>query len=156
MGFQGGKMLLRIDPEDLATARTLEACALAVGDLARHGLMAMVEPFISHRVDGRVRNDLTTEAVVRSATVAAGLGWSSAHTWLKLPVIDEMEPVLSATSLPVLLLGGEVSDDQDAQFAQWQKVLAHPQVRGMVVGRSLLYPPDGDVAGAVDAVVGMM
>jgi hypothetical protein len=29
-------------------------------------------------------------------------------------------------------------------------------VRGMVVGRSLLYPPDGDVAAAVDAVVGMM
>jgi hypothetical protein len=156
MGFQGGKMLLRIDPEDLATARTLEACATAVGDLARHGLMAMVEPFISHRVDGRVRNDLATEAVVRSATVAAGLGWSSAHTWLKLPVIDDMEPVLSATSLPVLLLGGEVSEDQDAQFAQWEKVLAHPQVRGMVVGRSLLYPPGGDVAGAVDAVVGMM
>lgn len=156
MGFQGGKMLLRIDPEDRATARTLEACATAVGDLARHGLMAMVEPFISHRVEGRVRNDLTTEAVVRSATVAAGLGWSSAHTWLKLPVIDDMDPVLAATSLPVLLLGGEVSDDQDAQFAQWEKVLAHPQVRGMVVGRSLLYPPDGDVAGAVDAVVGMM
>jgi hypothetical protein len=156
MGFQGGKMLLRIDPEDLATAGTLEACAGAVGDLARHGLMAMVEPFLSHRVDGRVRNDLTTEAVIRSATVAAGLGWSSAHTWLKLPVIDDMEPVLASTSLPVLLLGGEVSDDQDAQFAQWEKVLAHPQVRGMVVGRSLLYPPDGDVAGAVDAVVGMM
>jgi hypothetical protein len=26
----------------------------------------------------------------------------------------------------------------------------------MVVGRSLLYPPDGDVAAAVDAVVEMM
>jgi DhnA family fructose-bisphosphate aldolase class Ia len=156
MGFQGGKMLLRIDPEDPATARTLEACAAAVGDLARHGLMAMVEPFISHRVDGRVRNDLTVDAVVRSATVAAGLGWSSAHTWLKLPVVDDMEQVLAATELPVLLLGGEVAADQGAQFAQWEKVLANPHVRGMVVGRSLLFPPDGDVARAVDAVVGMM
>jgi hypothetical protein len=155
-GLQGGKMLVRIDPDDPATADTLESCARAVGDLATRGLMAMVEPFISHRVDGRVRNDLSTEAVVRSATVAAGLGRSSAHTWLKLPVIDDMDPVLASTSLPVLLLGGEVSDDQDAQFAQWEKVLAHPQVRGMVVGRSLLYPPDGDVAGAVDAVLRMM
>ncbi len=25
-----------------------------------------------------------------------------------------------------------------------------PAVRGLVVGRALLYPPDGDVAGAVD------
>ena len=156
MGFQGGKMLLRIDPEDPATAATLEACGQAVSELADRGLMAMVEPFISHRVDGRVRNDLSTEAVIRSATVAAGLGWSSAHTWLKLPVIDDMDPVLAATSLPVLLLGGEVASDQDAQFATWAKVLGNPQVRGMVVGRSLLYPPDGDVAGAVDTVVGMM
>jgi hypothetical protein len=156
MGFQGGKMLLRIDPDDLLTAGTLESCARAVSELADLGLMAMVEPFISHRVDGRVRNDLDTDAVVRSATVAAGLGWTSAHTWLKLPVVDDMGPVLAATALPVLLLGGEVSGDQDGQFAQWQKVLAQPQVRGMVVGRSLLYPPDGDVAAAVDAVVGMM
>jgi DhnA family fructose-bisphosphate aldolase class Ia len=88
--------------------------------------------------------------------VAAGLGWTSAHTWLKLPVIDDMDAVIAATTLPVLLLGGEVSDDQDRQFAAWQKALANPQVRGMVVGRSMLYPPDGDVAGAVDAVVGMM
>ncbi len=155
-GFQGGKMLLRIDPNDPATAPTLAACAEAVGALADHGVMAMVEPFISHRVDGRIRNDLTTEAVIRSATVAAGLGWTSAHTWLKLPVIEDMEPVLASTTLPVLLLGGEVAADQDAQFALWEKVLAQPQVRGMVVGRSLLYPPDGDVAAAVDAVVGMM
>ena len=155
-GLQGGKMLLRIDPDDHATARTLEACASAIGELARLGLMAMVEPFLSHRVDGRLRNDLTSEAVVRSATVAAGLGWTSAHTWLKLPVIEDMEPVLAATTLPVLLLGGEVAEDQESQFALWAKVLGNPQVRGMVVGRSLLYPPDGDVAGAVDAVVEMM
>jgi hypothetical protein len=155
-GFQGGKMLLRIEPEDAATAPTLVGCANAVNALAERSLMAMVEPFISHRVDGRVRNDLTAEAVIRSATVAAGLGWTSAHTWLKLPVVDGMDDVLAATTLPVLLLGGEVGADQDAQFAQWSKVLASPQVRGMVVGRSLLYPPDGDVAAAVDATVEMI
>jgi len=155
-GFEGGKMLLRIDPEDPATAPTLSACAQAVDALAERGLMAMVEPFISHRIDGRVRNDLSTEAVIRSATVAAGLGGTSAYTWLKLPVVEDMEPVVAATTLPVLLLGGEVAEDQEAQFALWAKALGNPQVRGMVVGRSLLYPPDGDVAGAVDAVVEMI
>ena len=58
MGFDGGKMLFRIDPGDPATASAMEACARAVSDLASHALMAMVEPFISHQVDGRVRNDL--------------------------------------------------------------------------------------------------
>jgi hypothetical protein len=155
-GLQGGKMLLRIEPEDRATAATLEACAAAVDALAERGLMALVEPFISHRVGGRVRNDLTTEAVIRSATVAAGLGSTSAYTWLKLPVVEGMDDVLAATTLPVLLLGGEVGADQDAQFAQWSKVLDKPQVKGMVVGRTLLYPPDGDVAAAVDATVEMI
>ena len=155
-GMQGGKMLLRIDPDDAATALTLQGCAEAVNALAERSLMAMVEPFISHRVDGRVRNDLSTEAVIRSAGVAAGLGWTSAHTWLKLPVVDDMERVLAATTLPVLLLGGEVGTDQAGQFASWSRVLADPQVKGMVAGRSLLYPPDGDVAGAVDATVEMM
>lgn len=154
--LQGGKLLLRIDPKDAATASTLAAAAAAINGLAELGLMAMVEPFLSSRVAGRVRNQLTTEAVIRSATVAAGLGWTSAHTWLKLPVVDDMESVLAATTLPTLLLGGEVSVDQETQFAQWSKALANPHVRGMVVGRSLLYPPGGDVAAAVDATVEMM
>ena len=58
-GFDGGKMLLRIDLQDAGTARTLEHCARAVTALATAGLMAMVEPFMSSRQDGRVRNDLT-------------------------------------------------------------------------------------------------
>jgi hypothetical protein len=29
-------------------------------------------------------------------------------------------------------------------------------VQGMVVGRALLYPPDGDVATAVDRTVGLL
>lgn len=156
-GFQGGKMLFRIDPDDPTTPATMQACAQAVDQLAAHGSMAMVEPFISRRDEGgRIRNDLSTAAVIRSATVAAGLASTSAYTWLKLPVVDDMEAVLAATTLPVVLLGGEVSADQDAQFAAWSKALTSPSVRGMVVGRSLLFPPGDDVESAVDATVEMM
>lgn len=155
-GLQGGKMLLRIDPADPSTSPTLESCAEAVDALAVRGLLALIEPFICETVDGRVRNILTAEAAVRSATVAAGLGGTSAYTWLKLPVVPEMEQVLAATTLPVVLLGGEVADDSAAQRDTWRKALAHPSAVGMVVGRSLLYPPDGDVAAAVDATVELM
>jgi len=156
MGFDGGKMLFRIDPEDPATARTMQACAEAVSDLAGLGLMAMVEPFISHRVEGRIRNDLSPDAVTRSIAVASGLGTTSAYTWLKVPVVDDMERVLAASTLPALLLGGEVSADQDAAFGRWRKALQFPSVHGLVVGRTLLFPPDDDVAGAVDTAVGLM
>jgi hypothetical protein len=156
MGFDGGKMLFRIDPEDPATARTMQSCAEAVSDLAGLGLMAMVEPFISHRVEGRIRNDLSPEAVTRSIAVASGLGTTSAYTWLKVPVVDDMERVLAASTLPALLLGGEVSADQDAAFGRWRKALQFPSVHGLVVGRALLFPPGDDVAGAVDTAVGLM
>ena len=118
--------------------------------------MAMVEPFISHRVDGRVRNELTAEAMIRAMTVAAGLGRTSAHTWLKVPIVEDMERAMAATTLPALILGGEVSTDPEAAFASWSKALALPTVQGLVIGRSLLYPPNDDVAAAVDAAVSLL
>ena len=155
-GFEGGKMLLRIDPDDSGTVATLESCGRAVSDLAQHRLMAMVEPFISHRVDGRVRNELTAEAMIRAMTVSAGLGATSAYTWLKVPIVDDMERVMAATTLPALILGGEVPTDAETAYAQWSKALALPTVQGLVIGRSLLYPPGGDVASAVDRAVSLL
>lgn len=155
-GFDGGKMLIRIDPEDPATVATLQACAGAVSDLAQRRLIAMIEPFISHRVDGKIRNDLTPEAMIRAITVASGLGNTSAYTWLKVPYVEDMERVMAASTLPALILGGEVSPDQNAVMAAWRKTLELPTVRGFVIGRSLLFPPDDNVAAAVDAVVEML
>ena len=156
MSLDGGKMLVRIDPDDPATAATLAACALAVSDLAARGLVALVEPFMATRADGRLRSVLTAEAAIRAAVIAAGLGTTSAYTWLKVPVVEDMERVIAATTLPTVLLGGEVSDDQDATFASWERALRVPGAIGLVVGRSLLFPPDDDVAGAVDAAVGLL
>ncbi|MGI5416618.1 Cgl0159 family (beta/alpha)8-fold protein [Actinomadura luteofluorescens] len=155
-GLDGGKMLVRVDESDPASVRTLEACAGAVSELAGRGLMAMVEPFISRRVEGRVRNDLSPEAMTRAIAIASGLGETSAYTWLKVPVVADMERVMAASTLPALLLGGEVAADQGAAREGWRRALRLPTVRGLVVGRSLLYPPDGDVAGAVDAAVELL
>lgn len=47
-------------------------------------------------------------------------------------------------------------EDQDAAFERWGRALALPTVMGLVVGRSLLYPPGDDVAAAVDAAVGLL
>jgi len=156
MHFDGGKMLLRIDPGDPATAPAIQSCAHAVSALARRGRMAMIEPFLAHRVDGQLRNDLSAEAMIRAIGVASGLGGTSAYTWLKLPVVPDMARVMAATTLPALLLGGEVPDDPGQAFAGWQQALALPNVMGIVAGRSLLYPADGDVAAAVDTAVSLL
>ena len=156
MGLDGGKMLARIDLSDPGSVATLESCGRAITELAGRGLMAMVEPFLAHRVDDRVVNDLSAPAVRKSVAVVSGLGATSAYTWLKLPVVDDMELVMAATTLPTLLLGGDPSGDPEQTYTQWKRALEVPGVRGLVVGRALLYPPDGDVAGAVDAAVSLV
>lgn len=155
-GLDGGKMLLRVNYDDAATAPTLAACAQAVSELAAHQVMAMVEPFISRWVDGRIVNDLSPDAVITAMAIASGLGSTSAYTWLKLPAVPEMERVMEASTLPALILGGAVSQDAQAARESWRRALDLPTVKGLVIGRSLLFPPDDDVAGAVDNTVGLL
>lgn len=149
-GIDFAKTLIRVNLEDPGTAATLEATARAVDDAAAAGLPIMLEPFMSSRVNGKIVNDLSAEAVILSTAIASGLGNSSAYTWMKLPVVDEMERVMEATTMPTLLLGGDNGGAPDDTFASWERALALPGVRGLTVGRTLLYPPDGDVASAVD------
>ncbi|MDN5851374.1 MAG: deoxyribose-phosphate aldolase, partial [Actinomycetia bacterium] len=46
--------------------------------------------------------------------------------------------------------------DPEATYAQWESALALPSVRGLVVGRALLYPPGDDVTKAVDTAVSLV
>lgn len=155
-GLDGGKTLTRINFEDYGTANTLEATARAIDALSERQLITMVEPFISNWVEGRIVNNLEPDAVIQSITIASGLGRTSAYTWLKLPCVPEMERVMAATTLPSLILGGEVPQDAEAAVSGWAEALKLPNVFGLVIGRSLLYPADGDVAGAVDRAVELL
>lgn len=156
MGLDGGKMLTRIDPGDPGTVATLEAAGRAVTELGARGLVAMLEPFMCRRADGRVVNDLSAPAVVRSVAIVSGLGSTSSYSWLKLPVTDGMEEVMAATTLPTLLLGGDPAGPPEETYARWKAAIELPGVRGFVIGRALLYPHDGDVAAAVDAACALV
>lgn len=155
-GVDVAKALIRVNLGDAGTASTLQATADAVTQAADAGLPIMLEPFLSRWADGRIVNDLSTDAVILSIAIASGLGASSAYTWMKLPVVEDMERVMAATTMPTLLLGGDAGADPDETFAAWEDALCLPGVRGLTVGRTLLYPPDGDVAAAVDIAAGLV
>jgi DhnA family fructose-bisphosphate aldolase class Ia len=155
-GLDAAKLLVRINLEDAGTARTLESTAQAVTAAAEAQLPIMLEPFMSRWEDGRIMNDLSTEAVITSVAIASGLGATSAYSWLKLPVVPDMHHVMEAATLPTLLLGGDSGADPDETFSSWESALELPGVHGLVVGRTLLYPPDGDVATAVDTAAGLV
>ena len=146
LGCDGGKMLCRLDPQDPASGRTLTACAEAVTELRRHNLPAFLEPLAVRRKESGGYETLKDAAsMVKLMGIAAALGESSAHVWLKVSYSPELERAGAATSLPLLLLGGparETPQETLRDFAQGLK--ATPRVRGAIIGRNLLYPGDAD------------
>ena len=162
-GFDGGKLLLRLDYDDPGSVRTLQAAARAVDAMAARRLPVFVEPFLCRRdSQGVLRNDLSATAVATSIAVASGLGGTSAYTWLKVPLTRDpadMAEVLATSTLPAVLLGGDVGatvEEQRRTYERWRGALRLPTVQGLVVGRALLYPADGDVTAAVDTAVGLL
>ncbi|WP_392424009.1 deoxyribose-phosphate aldolase [Barrientosiimonas humi] len=156
LGLDAGKTLTRVCLDDPSSVATLQATAEAVNSLAQQRITTIIEPFMTAWDDGRAVNLLDPESVIRSVGIASGLGTTSAFTWLKLPVVPDMERVLAATSLPTLLLGGDPTAEPEQTYALWRKALALPVARGLVIGRALLYPPDGDVTAAVRTAVEMV
>ncbi len=157
-GLDGGKVLLRLADDDEGTASTLEACARAVDECAAASLPIMVEPLPYHHdpATGAAKLLDDEDALLRAVAIGAGLGGTSTATWLKVPAAKDPARMLACTSLPALILGGSPGPDPDATYASWERAMEVPNVRGLVVGRSLLYPADGDVAGAIERAAGIV
>lgn len=156
-GLEGGKMMFRVVPDDERSLRTIDYCAGAVTELSRRGLAAFVEPLPMRRQETTYVADNSVETLVKYVGVAAGLGETSAFTWLKIPHVDGFAQVASATTLPILMLGGESTGDPRPlihRFVDGMK--AGGNVRGVMVGRNVSFPGSldpGAVAAAVAAAV---
>ena len=150
MGLDGGKTLIRIDYTDPAVAQTIETVARVTTELADRGLMALIEPlpYLKDSSGGAIL-DPSDDALIKVVAIASGLGSSSAYSWLKVPASARMSEIAGATTLPILMLGGEPGGDPDAIFDLWKDSMREPNVRGVVAGRTLLYPTDNDPEGAV-------
>jgi len=157
MNLDGAKMLLRIEDTDPGVARTIETCAQAVTDLADRDLIAMLEPLpYEITAEGKARLVKDDAKLIRATAIAAGMGATSAYTWLKLPAWSDIAAAAAVSTLPVLILGGDPGADWDAAFADWARALEQPTVRGLVIGRALLFPPGGDVPAAVQRAAALV
>lgn len=149
-GLDGGKLLLRIEFTDPGVARTIEMCAAVVTKLADQGMACMVEPLPYLKDEqGRSYLDTRDEELIRAVAIASGLGSSSAFTWLKIPSTPRIAEVAAATTMPILLLGGDPGDQLPQVVDGWKRAMREPNVRGLIPGRALLYPHDGDVEAIV-------
>jgi len=151
--LDGAKMLLRIGDQDAGSLRTIEACARAITELDALGLPMFLEPLPAVRSETGFKLIKTADALARAAGVASALGSSSRRLWLKLPYCEDYDVVARATTLPILLLGGESAGDVTPFLRQLETGLAAaPNVRGALVGRNVLYPGDADPFAAAEAI----
>jgi len=151
--MDGAKFMVRLEPSDPASGRTLLACAEAVSLCVRSDLTAFLEPLPVKRVRGAYVVQRAVEDLVGAVSVASALGASSLNTWLKIPSCPEMGQVARATTLPILILGGEVTGDPLPVLRDLQAAMqAGPNIRGALIGRNVLFPGADDPRAMAAAV----
>jgi DhnA family fructose-bisphosphate aldolase class Ia len=160
-GLDGAKILLRICDDEPDSRKTLLETVRAITELNAVGLPMFLEslPVVkeSGGRHGVYRIVKTAEELARTAGAAAALGDSARYLWLKLPYCENYEMVANATTLPILLLGGEPVGDATPFLRELHAGLkAGPNVRGALVGRNILYPGDDDPLAVIEAVGGII
>ncbi|HKE24507.1 MAG TPA: hypothetical protein VKB88_19225 [Bryobacteraceae bacterium] len=155
--FDGAKVLLRVDPEEPASLKSLQMSAAAITESNALRLPFFLEPLPVTRTDKGYAVTKTADALARLAGVASALGDSSRYLWLKLPYCGDYGRVARATTLPILLLGGESAGDPAPFLHQLESAMsAGPNVRGALVGRNVLYPGAEDPLAMAEAAGGIV
>ena len=153
-GLDGGKTLLRIEKSDPGVLRTIEMVASVNSALARAKKLSIIEPlpYIKNTAGKfELQNDI--QELVRVIGIASALGTTSAYTWLKVPVFEDFKYAAKATSLPLMLLGGDPGKDWQATFNKWEQAFKFENVRALIPGRTLLFSPELSVEQAVSKAV---
>ncbi len=155
--LDGAKLLLRVDPSEPASLPTIKVCVEAINECNALRLPMFLEPLPVTKTDKGYVVVKTPEALAKLAGVASALGDSSRYLWLKLPHCEGYETVARATTLPILLLGGESAGDPSPFLRQLSAAMsAGPNVRGALVGRNVLYPGDEDPLAMAEAAGGIV
>jgi hypothetical protein len=150
--LDAAKVLLRVDPRDPASLKTIQASVKAINECNALGLPMFLEPLPVTRTEKGYTVVKTAEALARLAGAASALGDSSRYLWLKLPYCENYETVARCTTLPILLLGGDSAGDAAPFLRQLGSALrAGPNVRGALVGRNVLYPGTEDPQAVAEA-----
>ncbi len=156
-GLDCAKLMFRLCIDNPDSLATIEYCSQALSQLVRLGIPAFLEPLPVERVDSGYRVSKNAHDLMRVIGVASALGVSSALTWLKVPIVPDFARVCRATTLPMLLLGGEPSGDPARLMLEFRQALdAGTNVRGALIGRNVLYPGSADPLGAAVAVSRMV
>ncbi len=155
--LDGAKLLLRLCDEETSSLDTMLYCSRAITEMNALDLPTFLEPLPVVKENNNYKVVKTAAALAKIVGVASALGDSSRYLWLKLPYCENYQVVADATTLPILLLGGESVGDATPLLREIAAGLsAGANVRGALVGRNVLYPGPEDplvVAQAAGSII---
>jgi hypothetical protein len=155
--LDGAKLLWRFDEEDPSSLETMVWCADAIRDMNELGLPTFLEPLPATRTADGVSVRRDASAIARLTGIATALGDSSRNVWLKLPYCADFATVCNATTCPILLLGGPASGRPEGFVSELADALeAGGNVRGVMLGRNVLYPGRLDPQAVAEIVGGVI
>jgi DhnA family fructose-bisphosphate aldolase class Ia len=155
--LDGAKTMFRLEETEESSLRTIESNAQAITHLNRYGIPVFVEPLPVKKEDGKYKVQKKADPLIRTIGVASALGDSSMNLWLKIPYCEGYETVARATTLPLLMLGGESSGDPSRVLEEFTKGMrAGKNVRGALVGRNVTFPGDDDPRAVASAIHGIV
>ena len=155
--LDGAKILMRLCDDEPDSLRTMVATALAISETNALHIPMFLEPLPVVKTEKGYKVVKTADALAKIVGVASALGDSSRYLWLKLPYCENYDVVARATTLPILLLGGESAGDPTVFLREVAAgMAAGANVRGALVGRNVLYPGDDDPLAVAEAVGGIV
>jgi hypothetical protein len=139
--LDAAKVMFRLADDEPRSLETIMGCVQAIRELNALGVTVFLEPLAVRQADGKWKTVKEAAAIIRVVNVASALGDSSLNVWLKIPYCEDYEKVARATTLPILMLGGESAGDPTGILQEFALGMqAGPNVRGALVGRNVIFP----------------
>ena len=153
--LDAAKTMFRLETSSRDSAKTMRYNADIISELNRYEIPCFLEILYVSSEGYKVQK--TPVEMMKAIGVASAMGDSSRNLWLKIPFCEDYARVVRATTLPLLMLGGESKGDPTGTIREFvEGMKAGANVRGALVGRNILFPGKDDplaTALAVNRVV---
>lgn len=141
--LDGAKMMFRLDIRNADSGKTMLACAQMINELNKQEIPIFLEPLFVAPETYKILKGVNE--MIKIIGVASAMGDSSRNLWLKIPYGDNYPQIVKATTLPLLMLGGESKGDPTGVIEEFAAgIQAGKNVRGALVGRNILFPGKDD------------
>jgi DhnA family fructose-bisphosphate aldolase class Ia len=138
--MDGVKFMIRLNPMDERAKYTVRYCADAVNAAEKAGLPIFIEALYVETTEKGFAMRTDSESLCKVVGVTAALGCRSVGKWIEVPLNNEYQIPVSATTCPVLVVPDEVENEPLDVVKEYTKEKGLcDNIRGILLGRNVMY-----------------